>query len=384
MSLASNKAYGYWLLKILFVAYYDARSGKRNTINQLNYEWLLERQILRLWWLILHRRYRLLPGIAFVVQEPKVREIFAATFRDRIVHHLVYNAIVDFWEARFIYDSYSCRIGKGTHFGVQRAAGFMRQASHNYTREAWVMKLDISGYFMNISRRLMWQIIRQKMLMSPQAHFSPWMRSLLYYLIPIIVFADPTIGVHKRGSQAKWNKLPRRKSLFYMPPGQGFPIGNLTSQLFSNIFLHELDSFVKHKLRIKYYGRYVDDFVLVDTSKQRLLAAHWEIERFLATRLHLTLHPHKVYIQPVTHGVTFVGAKITPHGISSAARARHNFRRFKRQTALRDQTQAWESSFASYYGHIDSCRRLRPHPTPMTFPKKPDFCQDLRLLVYGF
>jgi hypothetical protein len=140
------------LLFDLFRAYYDARRNKRNTINQLRFELNLEKNLFALYREIKERTYAIRPSIAFIVFEPVQREIFAADFRDRVVHHLVVNYLEPLYEPVLIMDSCSCRKGKGTLFGVNRVKRFMQACSDNYTRDCYILKLDIKGYFMSMSR----------------------------------------------------------------------------------------------------------------------------------------------------------------------------------------------------------------------------------------
>ena len=347
-----------WLYQDLWVAYQLARLHKRGTPNQLRFEINLEDNLYSLYQDLLHRHYTLGQDIAFVVEDPKVREIFAATFRDRVVHHLIYDLIAPYWEKRFIYDSYSCRPHKGTHFGIERVAKFLRQATHNYTRQAWVMKMDIKSYFMNIDRQIMWEL-NQAILQDTRHPLPLPVAELLEYLLPIVIFDNPSGNVEIRGSARKWDSLPQGKSLFLAREGTGFPIGNLTSQLFSNIYLHELDKFVKYKLRAPYYGRYVDDFVLVHPDKKWLLAARAAIADFLTDRLLLTVHPTKFYLQPARFGVSFVGALIRPHGMIPTARFRRHFARWREQSIMLDHFARWEAQLASFAGHDQKIRHCQ-------------------------
>ncbi|MBQ6437836.1 group II intron reverse transcriptase domain-containing protein [bacterium] len=343
-------SYSQWLRQELYIAYLFARHHKRSTVNQLDFELHLESNIEELVNAIATRNYQVHPGIAFVVDRPKIREVFAATFRDRVVHHLVYNHMFFYWEKHFIYDSYSCRPKKGTHFGIKRIHTFMRRATRNYTRPAWIMKMDISGYFMHIKKDLVWQFC-QRMLDDPTFTQTPDSKDLLRYLLPIIIFHDPTQNVRLKGRPKLWAQLPPGKSLFHTPRDRGFPIGNLTSQLFSNIYLNELDQFVTHQLHIPYYGRYVDDFILIHQDKNYLLHCRQQIRDFLSQRLFLTLHPVKFYLQPVTYGVEFIGAKIFPHQVIASSRINRRLEEFIDTTYLQDQCHRWENSLASYCGH---------------------------------
>jgi hypothetical protein len=303
------------------------------------------------------RRYKLQRGIAFVVHYPTVREIFAATFRDRVIHHLVYNYINLWWEPRFINDSYSCRVDKGTHFGMRRIARFLRAVTDNYQREAWVMKLDIYGYFMHMRRDILWKQVQEGLQgQFPQSRWQErwprqdempaptWgeVRQMLEYVLPIIIFADPTRNILIKGKLQEWNDLPRSKSLFWARPKSGFPIGNLTSQLFANIYLNRLDNWVKRHLRMKYYGRYVDDIVLMHRDKSVLLRVRSEIEQFLRQEMSLQLHPWKFYLQPARCGVDFVGGRIRPQRILPGKRIRGNYRQL--MWGQREWTEAQRAS----------------------------------------
>jgi len=190
------------------------------------------------------------------------------------------------------------------------------------------------------------------MLHDPKFTASPAVKELLAYLLPIIIFNDPTKNVHIKGSKELWEQLPHDKSLFLADPDCGFPIGNLTSQLFSNVYLDHLDQFVVRELHIHYYGRYVDDFVIVHTDLDYLKSARRQIEQFLRERLYLTLHPHKVYIQPATHGVEFIGARIYPDKVIPTARIMRHLDNFLHQSATQDQEEKYFACRASYEGLI--------------------------------
>jgi len=140
------------LLTDLFVAYYDARRNKRNTINQLRFEINFEANLVKLCEDILKREYEIRPSICFIVNNPVKREIFAADFRDRVIYYLIFNYISPYYEQLFIEDSYSCRKTKGTHYAIKRVESFIKECSTNYTSDCYILKLDIQGYFMNIDR----------------------------------------------------------------------------------------------------------------------------------------------------------------------------------------------------------------------------------------
>ncbi len=311
------------LLLDLFYAYEDARLNKWNTASVLKFEENYEENIFALWDEARERRYKIGRSICFINFKPVKREIFAAHFRDRIVHHLIFNYLNPIVEPGFIKDSYSCRVGKGTHYGISRLQSFIRGCSHNYTRDAWILKMDILGYFMRIDRQILFDMICRKL----ERYTRPvdFDKPLLIYLLEKVIFNDPTTNCIIKGRASDWKGLPPSKSLFHAPPGKGFPIGNLTSQLFGNIYLNPFDHFVKEELEMRYYGRYVDDFVLVHESREFLKAQIPKIRAFLRDELQLELHPRKTYLQHYSRGVQYLGAYLKPHRAYASPRIKNNF-----------------------------------------------------------
>ena len=320
-----------WLLEELTESFEVARKGKRHTYDEHSFDVNWGYNIITLCDSILERRYEVSPSIVFVIFDPMVREIFAATFRDRIVHHFLYRMQGGWWDRHFINDSYSCRVGKGTLYAQKRVQQMMRKVSVNCTGPAWVMKMDIKGYFMSLPRlklceKVRWGIERQFACVEKDP-MGRQLKQICEYLWEKVLMDDPTVNARRRGEWWHWNDdvLPASKSLFAQPPGYGLPIGNVTSQLASNIYMDEFDRFVRYDLGYKYYGRYVDDFVIVDTDKKRMIADVPKMEEFLRTRLQLTLHPKKRYIQDVRKGVNFVGAEIYPKHIHPGRRLMSKF-----------------------------------------------------------
>ncbi|MBQ6320711.1 RNA-directed DNA polymerase [Candidatus Saccharibacteria bacterium] len=313
-----------WLMNELTRAFYLARKAKRSTYDEQLFEARLTENLLSLRDDILNRNYHPGHGIAFIVHEPVIREIFAAPFRDRVIHHLLYNGVADWWDRRLIYDCYSCRVGKGTLFGIKRLAHHIKSASNGYTEPTWTIKLDISGYFMSLPRkglyeRVSWGLDRQFPNGGP-------IYDIYKYVWHEIIFDEPTQGVRRRGQMSSWNKLPASKSLFCQPPGKGIVIGNLSSQLLSNIYLDLLDRFIVYDLGYKHYGRYVDDFYLI-VKESELEKAKQDIKLIEAFLLDigLTLHPKKIHIQPIEHGTAFLGAVVYPGRIVPAPRIIKNY-----------------------------------------------------------
>ncbi|HID68901.1 MAG TPA: hypothetical protein EYP35_00190, partial [Desulfobacterales bacterium] len=309
----------------LFEAYYRARRNKRNTWNQLKFEIDFEHHLLQLAGEIRRRRYAPKPCIAFIVNKPVKREIFAADFRDRVVHHLLHGSINHIVEGKLIHDTYSCRKGKGTLYGVKRIDKFIRSCTRNYQRDAYILKLDVTGYFRNMGHDILWQKV-QKILSGRNSDYGGLPRELIDYLLRQVIHTHAADNCTVKCSTAEWKGLPKSKSLFYVDKGCGLPIGNLSSQLFGNIFLNDFDQFVKHRLGVRYYGRYVDDMIFIHHSKEYLRNIICKVREELA-QVGLEIHPGKIYLQHYTKGVLFLGQFIKPHRRYISRRTKDNFYR---------------------------------------------------------
>jgi RNA-directed DNA polymerase len=340
----------------LFQAYFDARKNKRNTINALAFEKYLEANLFALANETIERKYIPKPSICFIVNKPVKREIFAADFRDRVIHHFIYNYISPIFEKTFINDSYSCRIGKGTHYGISRIDKFIRSCSQNYTKNCYILKLDIKGYFMGMNKILLFHKVKSELLKNK--HKITFDLDLILYLIEKTIFNDPKINCIIKGKKTDWHNLPKTKSLFHAKANCGLPIGNLTSQLFGNVYLNDFDHWVKKYLGIKYYGRYVDDFVLVHENKEFLKFCIEKIQNYLQHNCYLKLHPDKIYLQHFSNGVKYLGAVIKPHRIYIANRTKGNFyNAIEKQNKIardhkptKEEQEAFQSSINSYLG----------------------------------
>ncbi|MDR2693168.1 MAG: RNA-directed DNA polymerase [Chitinispirillales bacterium] len=300
-------------------AYTDARRHKRSTLNQLKFERNLEHELISLERELQNRTYELRPSVCFINELPIKREIIAADFRDRVVHHFLYNRIYPVFDKKFIYDSYSCRVGKGTLFGINRARRFLKSCGANGA-EVWVLRLDIRGYFMAIDRKILFKLIMDGLGKASEDS------DLTSFLIRKTVFNDPLKNARFRSLPSAWADLPKDKSLMNSAPDCGLPIGNLTSQLFANVYLNRLDHFVKRELKIKYYGRYVDDMLLVHADKSALSGAISRIREFLSKELKLILHPRKIKLQTAGKGFAFLGMYIYPNKVVAGRRIAENFR----------------------------------------------------------
>lgn len=294
------------LLIDLFVSYYDARRNKRNTINQLIFEEHMEENLFQLYDELIEGTYTISSSICFIIKDPVKREIFASSFRDRVVHHLIYNYLYDHLDRHFIHDSYSCRKWKWTHYGIKRLDHFIRSCTVNYSKDAYILKLDIKWFFMNINKELLKQFLKKQ-----YADIDPRYQALIVKIID----HDPTKNYSFYWDISDYDDLPHDKSLFWTPEWTWLPIGNLTSQLFANVYLDAFDKRMKYTLWLKRYGRYVDDFVIVHHDKHILTQLIPKIKERLQENCKLTLHPKKIYLQHYTKWVTFLWAHLKPHRI---------------------------------------------------------------------
>ncbi|MDO4191604.1 MAG: RNA-directed DNA polymerase [Bacteroidales bacterium] len=309
------------LLLDLYQAYGDASKHKHHKHYLQRFQQDLDAHLAELCDELYERRYIAKPSKCFVINFPKKREVFAAHFRDRIVHHLYFNYVHQMFERTFIQDAYSCIKQRGTHFGIRRLTKHIRQESHNYRRTCYVLKMDIRGYFMSINRIKLLELCSatlDKMALHKVSKYRAerWCdrvdMSFVKYLTQEIVLLNPVSNCCIVGSESDWEGLPNDKSLFHSLDDCGLPIGNLTSQLFSNVYLNVFDQWMKRTMGIKHYGRYVDDFYVVDSNCERLQSIIPLVREFLKNKLNLTLHEGKLKIVSVKQGVEFLGAFIKP------------------------------------------------------------------------
>lgn len=359
------------LLEDLHTAYYDARKHKRNKPYQLRFEARLEENLEELCEALYTRTYRPVPSSCFIITEPKKREVFAAAFRDRVVHHLYYNYTYRMFERTFILDSYSCLSGRGTHFGIKRLEQHIRSESRNYTRPCYVMKMDIRGYFMSIDRRKLLRICLDSLDRMATHRVSKHRREhwndvvdmeFVRWLTAEIVLLNPLDDCKVIGKAEEWEGLPRNKTLYNSKEGCGLPIGNLTSQLFSNVYLNIFDQYMKRQMHCHHYGRYVDDFYVVGNDKLWLLSLVDKVRQFLNTELGLAFHDGKLRVSSAWHGAEFLGAWLKPYRIYASRATVGRIRVKLRLLALCDSPK-WFASLNSYCGVLSHWNnyRLRHH-----------------------
>lgn len=286
-------------------AYFECRKNKRNTYDALKFEVNYELECLKLCREINERTYEISKSIAFIVQKPKIREVFAACFRDRIVHHLIVRRLEPLFEIEFIPDSYNCRKGKGTLYGIKRLGSKVKDFTDNYTKPCYIAKFDLQGFFMSIHKPTLYKMLEKFIY---EKYKGDDIETLLY-LIKKVVLHNPELCCVKKSSPKLWNKLPKNKSLFTVGKDYGLPIGNLTSQMFANFYLNEFDHIMMRKFK-GFYGRYVDDFHVEVSKKEDILNCIVGMRKWLKKTLCVNLHPKKFYLQYYTKGCKFTGAVI--------------------------------------------------------------------------
>ncbi|HET9678960.1 MAG TPA: RNA-directed DNA polymerase [Gammaproteobacteria bacterium] len=285
----------------LVAAYFDCRRTKRNTASALAFEVNLEQNLAELYEELINGTYNPGRSICFVITHPKPREVWAAAFRDRVVHHLIYNAIADRFQRRFIADSCACIPGRGTLYAVKRLESKIRSITQNWSRRAFYLKCDLANFFVAIDKRIL------DSQLADRIHEPFWLD-----LTRRILWHDPRTNYELHGNPKLLARVPQHKHLTNQPETYGLPIGNLSSQFFANVYLDSLDQFVKHQICCRHYIRYVDDFVLLHESPQWLNDAHQRINTFLPEQLNAHLNPKKTILQPIDRGVDFVGQVIKP------------------------------------------------------------------------
>lgn len=314
----------------LLWAYNKARRGKMNRPEVARFALNLEKELFQLRDELNNKSYLPRSYRLFTIYERKPRQIAAAAFRDRVVHHALMGIVEPIFDRLFIYDSYACRKGKGVHKAVKR---YQKWANHY----EYALKLDVSRYFLNIDHQILIQQIERRIK-------DPHVLWLFKHILHHAPEYPNQALVYFRGDDLL-TPLERRK---------GIPIGNLTSQVMANLYLNNLDHFIKHQLKAKAYLRYVDDLVLLSHSKVELHQWKQEIKENLAS-LRLQLHPYKANIFRVEKGVDVLGYQVFPK--YCLLRNDNGFRfnrRLKQFSKAYAEGALWESfnpSVQSWLGH---------------------------------
>lgn len=362
-------------LKAVWRAYKACRSGKRTARDTQAYEARLLDRLTGSRDALTSASWRPSRTFSFVVSRPKLREIHAAPFADRVVHHVIAERLTRLYEPVFVFDSYANRLGKGTHAAVDRLQTFMRSVTQGGTVAAHALQLDVANFFNSIHRPTLFRLLQHRLARAVRGGtLDATEAATLQSLCRALLQTSPTVGVRRRGAPALFEQVPPHKRLGALGPHTGLPIGNLTSQFFANVYLNELDQFVKHTLKCRHYLRFVDDFVLLHPCPQQLLAWRGQIEAFLADKLSLRLKalspPH-----PLQQGTDFLGYVVRPHYRLARRRVVQRMqgclRRFERAHvrqcshgvhALRlppVAVQQLRAQLASYVGHLRHANSLR-------------------------
>ena len=279
----------------MFLAWDEFKKGKRNKLDVQKFEYNLEDNVFQLHQKLKTKTYKHSTYKSFYIQDPKLRRIHKACVKDRVLHHAVFRILYPIFDFTFISDSYSCRIKKGTHRAVNRLQKFARKVSENNTRDCYILKCDIKKFFDSIDHNILISLIQKKI----------------------------------KDNETIWLIKEIIKS-FSTSLNKGLPLGNITSQLFANIYLNELDQFIKHKLKIKYYIRYCDDFVIINENREYLERITPQISLFLNKVLKLSLHYDKIIIRKYHRGIDFLGYISFPY--HRILRTKTKKRMFKKNT----------------------------------------------------
>jgi len=318
----------YWLIispKTLFHAWDVFKSDKRSKPDVIDFELNLEENIFSLYRDLKGGVYKHGPYKGFWIHDPKLRRIHKATVRDRVLHHAIFSVINPIFEPTFIPDSFSCRVGKGTHKGMRKVADMIRTVSRNNTGPCYALKCDVKKFFDSVDHDVLIKILEKKIK-------DDKVMNLLREIVESFTTSRP-------------NLFERR----------GIPIGNLTSQVFANIYMNEFDQFVKHELKVRHYARYTDDFIIISDDQGYLEKLVPVLQDFLRMNLRLELHPNKIHITKYNRGVDFLGYVILPEHIKLRSKTKRRIVR-KITIAVRSchrgeiNKTVLESSLQSYLG----------------------------------
>ena len=340
----------------ILAAHYDCIRGKASSPDAIHFEVRLFENIMELTDAINDRTYEPLPSITFVVSKPVYREVFAANYRDRVVHHYIALRLEPLFEEVFSERTYNCRRGKGQMAAVLQLREDIKEVSDNYALPCWYLKCDMKGFFMSIPRRRLADKVDAFIMENYKGEDIEDLR----YLSRVTIMNDPTLDCIFRSSREEMAKVPHGKTLRTSRKGCGLPIGNLTSQHDANFWLNVFDWWLEIELHIYWHGRYVDDFYLIHWNKQVLIAAIPKIRAFLAD-MNITLHPRKIMLQECSRGIKFTGMVVKDGRIYPGNRTVGNFENLihHMNTLPNDYTieqlEHYVSSVNSYLGYMRHC-----------------------------
>ena len=305
----------------LFLAWHEFKRGKRKKKDVQQFEFSLEDNLFQLHFELQNKTYQHSQYTAFNVYDPKLRRIHKANVKDRVLHHAIFRILYPLFDQHFIFDSYSCRTKKGTHRAVNCLEEFANKLSQNNCKNIFALKCDIKKFFDSIDQKILLELIKTKI----KDENSIWL-------------IEGIIGSFEKG----------------------IPLGNVTSQLFANVYLNELDQLVKHNLKEKYYLRYCDDFIILAESKNHLENLIGKLDDFLQSELKLNLHPNKIIIKKYRQGIDFLGYVIFPH--HRILRTKTKKRILKKMRKKKEDLQnkvisekKFKQSLQSYFGLLKHC-----------------------------
>ena len=299
-------------------AYLDCRKRKRSTVGATEFELDYVHNLVELMNEVNSRQYKIGKSICFVVRYPRYREVFAGEFRDRIIHHYIALRLEPLFEKIFCDRTYNCRKGKGQLAGVTQLAEDIREESEDYTKDAYVMKVDLKGLFMSIPKPLLAKMVDDFIVENYYGDDKEDLR----WICGLVIMHRPELNCERRSPLWMWNFIPKEKSLFTNGEDRGIAIGNLFAQLFANFLLNTIDW--KIDAVCVRHNRYVDDISFVSRDKEKLLSIIPMLRTELG-KLGLRLNEKKFYLQHYSKGVQFTGAIVKPGRIYVANHTINSF-----------------------------------------------------------
>lgn len=307
----------------MFDAWQEFRKDKKNKPDIIKFSLNLENNIFELYDKLVNKTWEADKYASFLIKDPKLRHIHKASVRDRVLYHSVYRILYPIFDKTFIFDVYSSRKSKGTHAGVKRLTTLSRKLSKNYTQTIYVLQCDIKKFFDSMDHEILLELLSEQ------------------------ITDGDTISLVKKIIDS-----------FHKTQGKGLPLGNVTSQLFANVYMNPFDWFVKKEIGARNYIRYCDDFLILSTSRDYLFGLIPKIEKFLENNLHLHLHPEKISVSSLKQGIDFLGYVAMPHYSVLRTKTKHRIFRRLKILALENDPELFERAKASYLGIISYCNGL--------------------------
>jgi len=333
-------------------AYFDCRRGKGHSPAVAHFDMYRESRLYHIFSRLSDGTWRPSPSRVFVISDPKPREVWAAPFEDRIVHQWVYNQMAHTYFRSFIFDSYACIPGKGIHHAARRVQSMSASITDSYKKRAFYIKMDIANFFQSMDMNCLWDILVEDRIMGSN--------EVLQRVVNLIIYdqrRNESVFLHGND----FNSVPLHKRLSKAPSSKGIPIGNLTSQLFANIYMNRIDQYIKRVLRVKKYLRYVDDMLALFGGISEVRDYESSVNAFLGDYLYLQANPSKTRINEISKGVDFLGYYVLPGRIY----VRHS-------TYSRVSGRISGANEASYRGLFGLTKTPLPSPRDCSSKTHPD------------